>query len=81
MYRCEAWTINKEIENRLKAAEIWYFRRMLKGCYLNRITNTEVLERAGRTRTLVDEIRKRLSTFLNHVMRKRYGAVRNDKGN
>ena len=49
MYGCEAWTISKEIENRLRATEMWFLRRMLRISYLDKVRNEEVLERAGTT--------------------------------
>ena len=70
MYGCEAWTINKEIENRLKAVEMWFIRRMLRFAYMKNIRDEEVLEKAETTKSLVNEIRKRQATFFGHVMRK-----------
>ena len=71
MYGCEAWTISKEIENRLRATEMWFLRRMLRISYLDRVRNEEVLERAGTTRSLVKEARKRQAVFFGHVMRRK----------
>ena len=47
MYGCEAWTISKEIENRIRATEMWFLRRMLRILYLDRVRVEEVPERAG----------------------------------
>ena len=71
MYGCEAWTISKEIENRLRATEMWFLRRMLRISYLDRVRNEEVLERAGTRRSLVKEPRKRQAAFFGHVMRRK----------
>ena len=71
MYGCEAWTISKEIENRLKATEMWFLRRMLRISYVDKIRNEEVLERAGTTRSLVKKTRKRQAVFSGHVMRRK----------
>ena len=30
MYGCEAWTLRKEEENKIKAAEMWLYRRLLR---------------------------------------------------
>ena len=46
------------------------FRRMLKRCYLNKITNEDIFERVETTRSLVNEIKKKQTTFFGHVMRK-----------
>ena len=71
MYGCEAWTISKEIENRLKATEMWFLRRMLRISYVDKIRNEEVLEKAGTTRSLVKKTRKRQAVFFGHVMRRK----------
>ena len=69
MNGCEAWTISNEIENRFKAIEICFLRRILRILYVNRTRNEEVLERAGTTRSLIKEARKRQAVFFGHVMR------------
>ena len=69
MYGCEAWTICKEIENRSRTTEVWLLRRMLRISYVDKMRNEEVLERAGTTRSLVEEARKRQAMFFGHVMR------------
>ena len=48
---------NNEIENRLRIS------------YVNKTMNEEVLERAGKTRTSINEIRKRQATFFEHIKR------------
>ncbi|GFO19349.1 endonuclease-reverse transcriptase [Plakobranchus ocellatus] len=30
MYGCEAWTISKQIQNKLEATDVWFLRRMLR---------------------------------------------------
>ncbi|GFS06311.1 endonuclease-reverse transcriptase [Elysia marginata] len=44
MYGFEAWTITKEIQKKIEAAEMWFFRRMLKVPWIARKTNEEVLK-------------------------------------
>ena len=46
MYECEAWTINREMERKIEAAEMWFFRRMLKIPWTERVSNEQVLHRA-----------------------------------
>jgi len=69
MYGCEAWTINKQIEKKLEAVEMWFLRRMLRIPWTARKTNQEVLKEAVTERSLINRIRKRQATFLGHVMR------------
>ena len=44
-YGSEAWTINNEAANNINAAEMWFYRRMLKISYQDHVTNEEVLSR------------------------------------
>ena len=45
-YGCEAWTIRKDLEKRLEAAEMYFYRRMMRIPWTARVTNVEVLRRA-----------------------------------
>ena len=68
-YGCEAWTIRRDLERRLEAAELWFYRRMLRIPWTARVTNVEVLRRAGVQRCLVQKIRRRQLQFLGHIVR------------
>ena len=70
-YGSEAWTINNKAVNSINAAEMWCLRRMLKISYLDRVTNEEVLRRAGVRKNLCRNIRKTQATFFGHIMRRR----------
>ncbi|GFO16834.1 hypothetical protein PoB_004333900 [Plakobranchus ocellatus] len=70
MYGCKAWTISKQIQNKLEATEMWFPRRMLRIPWTAKKTNERVLNEANKRRTLVRTIRKRQATFLGHVMRR-----------
>ncbi|GFO45433.1 RNA-directed DNA polymerase from mobile element jockey [Plakobranchus ocellatus] len=70
MYGCEAWTISKQIQNKLEATEMWFLRRMLRIPWTAKKTNERVLNEANTRRSLVKTIRKRQATFLGHVMRR-----------
>ncbi|GFO11723.1 RNA-directed DNA polymerase from mobile element jockey [Plakobranchus ocellatus] len=63
MYGCEAWTISKQIQNKLEATEMWFLRRMLRIPWTAKKTNERVLNEANK-RSLVRTIRKRQATFL-----------------
>ena len=47
LYGCETWTVSKTMEARLQAAEMWFYRRMLKASWVEKVSNAEVLYRAG----------------------------------
>ena len=69
LYGCETWTISKGMRKRLEAAEMWFYRRMMRIPWTARITNEEVLERVGVGRSLIGTIRKRQLSFLGHILR------------
>ncbi|GFO14411.1 LOW QUALITY PROTEIN: hypothetical protein PoB_004091600 [Plakobranchus ocellatus] len=69
MYGCEAWTISKQIQDKLETTEMWFLRRMLRIPWIAKKTNERVLNEANKRRSLVRTIRKRQATFLGHVMR------------
>ncbi|GFO43739.1 hypothetical protein PoB_007024400 [Plakobranchus ocellatus] len=70
MYGCKAWTISKQIQNKLEATEMWFHRRMLWIPLTAKKTNERVLNEANKRRSLVRTIRKRQATILSHVMRR-----------
>ena len=69
MYGCEAWTINKQTQRKLEAAEMWFLRRMLRIPWTAKKSNETVLKEAETERSLIMKIRKRQATFFGHIMR------------
>ena len=69
LYGAESWTITKDMEAKINAAEMWFYRRMLKVSWTQRITNEEILNRVGNPVRLLDVIRGRQLKFLGHVLR------------
>ncbi|XP_063598959.1 uncharacterized protein LOC134775403 [Penaeus indicus] len=59
IYGCDAWTINENMKKRIEAVEMWFLRRVLRISWTDRVSNEEVLERAGVKRKLMKVIRKR----------------------
>ncbi|GFO44134.1 LOW QUALITY PROTEIN: hypothetical protein PoB_007063900 [Plakobranchus ocellatus] len=72
MYGCEAWTISKQIQNKLEATEMWFLRRMLWIPWTVKKTNERVLNEAIKRRSLVRTIRKRQATFILAAVKDRY---------
>ncbi|GFO29423.1 endonuclease-reverse transcriptase [Plakobranchus ocellatus] len=64
MYGCEAWTISKQIQNKLEATEMWFVRRMLRIPWTAKKTNGRVLNEANKRRSQVN------SCVLGPVMRR-----------
>lgn len=69
LYGSETWTMKKDMKKRLEAMEMWILRRMMRIPWTARITNEEVMRRAGVQRELMKEIRKRQLHFLGHALR------------
>ena len=70
-YGCETWTIGEAERKRLDVIEMWWYRRMLKIKWIDRIPNEEVLERIGERRTLWKSMRKRRAQMMGHTLRHR----------
>ena len=71
VYGCECWTLTKDIEKRIEAAEMWFIRRMLRISWTDRKSNECVLQEANVQRSLIKTIRKRQLEFLGHVSRRK----------
>ena len=56
MYGCEAWTLKKDEENRLNAAEMWLYRRLLNVSWKDKRTNESILEELSTKRILLQEM-------------------------
>jgi hypothetical protein len=69
-YGSEAWTMNKGIEKRLEATEMWFWRRMLKVPWTDKITNENILKQINEKRKTIKELRKKQSRFIGHILRK-----------
>ena len=66
LYGCETWTLMTAERNRLMATEMWFLRRMLKVKWIDKVTNEEVLHRAGTKRWRIKTIAKRQVSFFGH---------------
>ena len=70
LYGCESWTINKGMEERLEAFEMWCWRRMMRVSWTERRSNESILDEIQRSREMMKGIRKRQLGFLGHVLRR-----------
>jgi len=70
LYGCESWTLTNETKRNLEAAEMWFYRRMLKISYVERVTNEEIMRRMETRRELLYIVEKRQQKFLGHIIRK-----------
>ena len=53
LYASESWTLDRQIEDKINAFEMWIFRRMFRISHLDRKAIVEVLEMAKVKRTLL----------------------------
>ena len=77
LYGCESWTISKGMEQKLMAAEMWFWRRMMRISWTDKLNNEAVLEKVGVERQLLNTIRRRQWNFVGHVLRREGGIEKN----
>ena len=68
IYGSEAWNFNKELCRKIRSFELWCYRRIFRISWTERITNTEVEERAGGTILLRSLLQRKLR-YAGHILR------------
>src|SRR6218665_3061607 len=68
-YGAETWTMRKEDVKRIKALEMWIWRRMERISWTEHRKNEEVLKKVEEKRSLVDIIRIRQKNWIGHILR------------
>ena len=61
--------MNRALEKKLEAFEMWVYRRMLKISWIDRLRNTDVLARMGKELEVLYEIKRRKLDYFGHVIR------------
>ena len=69
LYGCEAWTLRKEEENKINAAEMWFYRRLLRIQWTEKRTNDSVLEELSVKKEVLNIIIKRRLKYVGHANR------------
>ena len=69
MYGCEAWTLRREEEKKLEAAEMYLYRQLLRVTWKDKRTNESILEELSTERILLQEIKRRKLRYLGHANR------------
>ena len=69
MYGCEAWTLRREEEKKLEAAEMYFYRQLLRVTWKDKRTNESILEELSTERILLQEIKRRKLRYLGHANR------------
>ena len=69
MYGCKAWVLRKNEEDRINAAELWFYRRLLNVNWKQRRTNKSILDELKLKPTLLIEINRRKLRYVGHALR------------
>ena len=68
-YGCEAWILKESEIKKINAFEMKCIRKVLGIVYLDRKTNTEVLNKAGTGRDLMAKAKERKLKYFGHIAR------------
>lgn len=68
-YGAEGWTLKTSDEKYIEAAEMWFWRRMLRISYRDHRTNASIFKQLGTAPLLLHHIRKRKLSFYGHQCR------------
>ena len=73
LYACETWTLTVELEKKIQATEMSYFRRLWGISYKDHVTNEEVRNRIRQAiepyEDLLTTVKKRKLRWYGHVTR------------
>ena len=70
LYGAEGWTLTLDLRRKIEAAEMWFYRRVLKIAWTEKETNANVLRRAGVEKTgLLREVFRRKLMYFGHACR------------
>ena len=70
LYGCETWTISGDMIKKFEALDTWFYRRMLRISWKEKVTNVEVYRRMNTSTSLLEDIFHRQLTFFGHILRK-----------
>src|SRR5579871_4018617 len=62
--------MNKQLESRIEALEMWIYRRMERISWTEKQANNEVLKTLGMKREILKEIRSRQMKYFVHIKRR-----------
>src|SRR5207247_1034214 len=72
-YGVESWTWNKAMRKKVNAFEFWYYRRILKISWRDKVKNEQILKRLQKRLHFVEDIMKRKLRYAGHVLRSSSG--------
>ncbi|KAH1028575.1 hypothetical protein HUJ05_001920 [Dendroctonus ponderosae] len=69
LYGCASWTINPSLQKRIAAFEMDLYRTILHIALIERVRNTEVLNRIQKNKELMLTIKERKLRYIGHIVR------------
>ncbi|KAG1669230.1 CDP-diacylglycerol--glycerol-3-phosphate 3-phosphatidyltransferase, mitochondrial [Nymphon striatum] len=73
LYGAETWTLNEAMEKRIRSLEMWFYRRILKIVWTDKISNKEVIKRivdgGGWQLEIMKDIKRRKMLYCGHIIR------------
>ena len=69
LYNVENWTLLSKTTKKFEALEMWFYKRMLKISWTDKVTNAQVLQRLNTQRELIPTIIKRKCQYFGHIIR------------
>ena len=69
LYGCETWTTKKADVKTIEAAEMWFYRRLLRVKWTERRTNDSILQELRTNKNLMTIINKRKLKYIGHALR------------
>ena len=69
IYGCEAWTLKKADQRKIEAAEMWFYRRLLRISWTEKRTNESILKEHSLDRELLAFVNKRKLKYVGHIIR------------
>ena len=69
LYGCDTWTTKQAEHKNIEAAEMRFYRRLLRVSWTERRTNVSILQEFGRDRMLLNIINQRRLKYIGHAMR------------
>ena len=70
MCGAENWTLREGDQKYLESSEMWFWRRMKKISWTDRVRNEEALQRGNEERNILHAIRRRKAKRIGHILRR-----------
>ena len=69
LYACETWTLKKTDKDKLKAFEVYCYRRILRLSWTQKVTNKEVRRQLHVKEDIIQEVMRRKLNLFGHICR------------